>query len=172
MRRTALLPPLLASAFAVSALASGAPGGGAGCRYEPLAIERVAPRQFAGRTSALEVRLSAERDGADVESFPDSALAIRRAGGGACDAEGGVWQRHGVFVAADGRTVAALESSGSNDLLVFFDSASCRRAGEIDVSNARWAFRGAEVVVTPAAQPAGAPRIHRLDAACRPRPRP
>jgi len=162
----ALLAPLLALAGA--AAASGGPQATvSACRYGPIAITSTAPRRFVGRAGALEVRLTSERDGTDIESFPDSALAIRRADGRGCEAEGGVWQRSGVYVADDGRTVAAIESSGSNDLLVFFDSASCRRVGEIDVSNTRWQFRGAEIVATPAGA-ARPTRVVRLDASCRP----
>lgn len=141
------------------------------CGWQTVPIAPVGPREFAGRVGTTEIRLQSEREGTQVESFPDSALHIGRPAG-VCAADGGVWQRRGVFVSADDRTVAAIESSGSNDSLVFFDTANCRRVGEIDVSNARWRFVDRGVEITPAAGTTGSTRTHTLDADCRPRARP
>lgn len=137
---------------------SGAPPAPGTCRFTPVVLQPEAPRRFAGQAAGVELRLTSERDGAEVESFPDSPLHIRSAVR-SCETEGGVWQRRGFFVAADGRTLAALESSGSNDTLVFIDTPSCRRVGRIDVSGSHWRFVDGAVL---------AARPHRLDAACRP----
>jgi hypothetical protein len=162
--RWAALPATLLAA--VLPACGGAPAAPEACRYEALTIALVAPREFAGRAGALEVRLESGRDGPDVQSFPDSALAIRR-GDARCEVEGGVWQRAGMFVSADRRTLAALESSGSNDTVVFVDTASCRRVGTVDVSGTRWQFVPGRIEATPAGS-GGRPRAHPLDAACRP----
>lgn len=139
-----------------------------GCEYQTVHIAAVAPREFVGRVGTVEIRLSSARDGAQVESFPDSKLVIGRPGS-SCEAEGGVWQRRGIFVAGDGRTVAAIESSGSNDVLVFLDTESCQRAGAIDVSNAHWHFDDHGVVIAPVGAATATPHVHGLEAACRPK---
>lgn len=158
-------PTWLAAALAGMVLTACAqPPAAPGCGWQVVPMAPVAPREFAGRVGTTEIRLHSERDSPDVESFPDSALKIGSPSGH-CAAEGGVWQRRGIHVSADGRTVAAIESSGSNDMLAFFDTASCRRAGEIDVSNARWRFVDRGVEITPVG---GAARTRALGADCRP----
>jgi hypothetical protein len=139
----------------------------AACGYQPVPLAPLSPQEFAGSVAGVQVSLHSERADPAVESFPDSDLQIRRAGA-RCAVDGGVWQRRGVFVAGDGQTVAAIESSGSNDMLVFISSADCRRRGQIDVSNSRWRFVDRAVEVTPAAGADRTPRRHGLDTSCRP----
>ncbi len=139
-----------------------------GCGYQPvsLAADRAV---FSGQVGEVTIRLHSERTGPAVESFPDSPLHISSTGA-RCEAEGGVWHRRGVWVANDGRTVAAIESSGSGAVLVFFSVEDCQRVGQIDVSGSRWRFVERNVETTPALGADRTPRRHGLNAACRPSP--
>ena len=123
-----------------------------------LNIEPAEAGVYAARTRLFEVRLRDRREDAQVEVFAGSAIEIRRLSDGqACSVEGDVWARCFVFVSANKRTLMVLESSGSNDSLLFVDTRNCMRRAEIDVSSARWEVRAADLIVTPVAPTAGRP---------------
>jgi hypothetical protein len=136
------------------------------CGYQPVSLAADGA-VFSGRVGDVQIRLHSERPGPSVESFPDSPLHISSTGA-RCEAEGGVWQRRGVWVAGDGRTVAAIESSGSGAVLVFFSVEDCQRVGQIDVSGSRWRIVGRHVETTPALGAERTPRRRQLGTDCRP----
>lgn len=145
---------------------------GCSANARPCVLERVTvvPDQsgrYVGRRGQIELRLRDERPDAAVKLFPETDIEVRRIGGSTCVAAGGVWARRALFAASDGRTFVALESSGSSDALVFFDSRTCHRVGVIDVSNASWFIAASEITVRPAAARSFV-KSSPLDTACRP----
>jgi hypothetical protein len=116
-----------------------------------------------------------ERPQEDVNAFPEPPIEIRdTATGRGCDIEdGGIWRRDTVFLGADEQMLVVLEFSGSNDWLAFFDTTSCARVGEVDVSIARWEVGAERIKVgtscsgTEVATCANQ-RIISLDDRCRP----
>ncbi|MFN7724398.1 MAG: hypothetical protein ACK5QH_04950 [Rubrivivax sp.] len=168
MRLRHLFNPLLPAALVLPVFLACAQSPSSGsCDYQPVSLAADGA-VFSGRVGEVQIRLHTERTDQLVDSFPDSSLHISSARGARCQAEGGVWHRRGVWVASDGRTVAAIESSGSGAVLVFFSVEDCQRVGQIDVSGSRWRIVGRHVETTPALGAERTPRRRQLGTDCRP----
>lgn len=155
-------------AAVVSIACSGLAQAGA-CHWTPVSVNPADKGIYSGQAAAVELRLTDDRPDARVEVFADSDLALRRLPDGpSCTLAGGVWSRKGFHVSADGRTLAALESSGSNDSLVFVDTARCARVGSVDVSNSHWTLHGRDLRLEPTGATARSKSRVRLNASCRP----
>jgi hypothetical protein len=132
-------------------LLTGASPGGRGCGMRNLSIAPVEKTEFeryAGSGRKVQVEFRNERRGADVEVFPEPPLVVRdRQRRKSCEIDGGNWARSGVFLSNDERHLLLLEFSGSNEALVLYDTATCRRLQEIDVSAGRWRVEPSRVVV-------------------------
>jgi len=55
--------------------------------------------------------------------------------------------RQSVYLSADENTLLVQEFSGSNDSLVLYDTATCKKRSGIDVSGARWKVSGNRIAV-------------------------
>ncbi len=106
-----------------------------------------------------------------VTLFPEPPMTVRHLQPAAeCMVDdGGVWGRDGVWLSSDGRTLATTESSGSSQDLVFRDTRTCAKLGELDVAGAQWRVEGRQLVIDGGASKRHARRVP-LDAACRPTP--
>lgn len=153
----------VAALLVVTGCAAGAPV----CVLEQVNITALGAGVYTGGNARLELRLRDDRADLAVQLFPDSEIEFRRAGATVCIAPGGVWSRRAFFMSRDGATVVALESSGSSDALVFFDSANCRRVGTLDVSNGTWSITGSDITLRPT-EPGRPVMRHALNASCRP----
>lgn len=81
--------------------------------------------------------------------------------------DGGVWGRDGVWLSGDGRTLVTTESSGSAQDLVFRDTRTCTKAGQLDVAGLQWRVEGRQLLLDGGAAKHRTRRVP-LDAACRP----
>lgn len=122
------------------------------CALKRVQIHQIAPERrdvFVGKGERVQLEFNNFSNAAEIEVFPDPPLVVRRLSqkGGACKISGGIWTRKDVFLSKDELTLLVREYSGSNDSLVFYDTRSCKRHDEIDVSNARWSVSGRKVVV-------------------------
>lgn len=165
MPRPPLLSCLFGALFAGQALA-------AACTLRkidvlPLTVENG--DTYLGQAAGLEVRFRNEVQDRPVSVFPESPMTVRRLHAELeCEVTaGGAWGRDGVWTSTDGATLVTTESSGSHEGLVFHDTRSCAKVGEIDVSGARWRIAGRTLVISPSTAPRRPTRVP-LDADCRP----
>ena len=112
------------------------------CALQRVPVEPIASGRhdiYVGKASTLELRFHNDSAKAEVDVFPEPPLTIGHpATGATCDIDGGIWVRQAVYLSRDEKTLLVQEYSGSNDQLVMYDTATCRKTGEIDVSGARW----------------------------------
>jgi hypothetical protein len=165
MKRLPLISLALAALVAGQSIACA-------CTLQKIAIGPLAAENgdtYAGRAADVEVRFHNDVQDRAVTVFPEPPMTLRhlRAASECAVDEGGVWGRDGVWLTADGNTLVTTESSGSYEGLVFHDTRSCAKVGEIDVSGTPWRVDGAAIVLDHAITPHGTRRV-RLDAACRP----
>ena len=165
MTRLPLISVTLAALVAGPAIACA-------CALQKIEIKPLAAENgetYVGQSHDVEARFHNDVQGRAVTVFPEPPVTLRHLqSDGTCTIDdGGVWGRDGVWVSADGNTLVTTESSGSYEGLVFHDTHSCAKVGEIDVSGARWHVDGASVVLDHAVAPHGTKR-GRLDVACRP----
>jgi Tse1 toxin immunity protein Tsi1 len=103
---------------------------------------------FVGKGKIIEVRFRNENTSQMVEVFPEPPLTVRnQLSGRSCDIDGGVWVRQAVYLDADEKTLLVQEFSGSNDFLVFYDTTTCQKQSEIDVSGARWKISNNQISI-------------------------
>ena len=148
------------------------------CALKPIQIHQITPERrdvFVGKGERVQLEFNNFSTGEEIEVFPEPPLVVRRLSkkGVACKIGGGIWTRKDVFLSKDESTLLVREYSGSNDSLVFYDTGSCKRRDEIDVSGARWSVSGSKVVVGTQCQDdtlASCRSIRRqtLNGACRP----
>lgn len=141
----------------------------AACALAPLAVDPLDGTRrdiYAGRGKAVEVSFRNLSERADVDAFPEPPMTLRSLrSGAACEVDGGVWARRSVHLSADEKTLLVQEYSGSNDRLLFYDTATCKQRAGIDISGAQWSIDGGRIVV----QRARARATYALDARCMPR---
>jgi hypothetical protein len=128
----------------VFAYMAGSTAMAAGCRFLNLPINPVTGNNgevFQGESEAVKVRFDNFKTEGSVEVFPDSKLSITdKRGNATCAIDGGVWARKDIYVSVDNAVLLAHEFSGSNDFLNFYAIDSCKKLGEIDISNSSWSF--------------------------------
>ena len=94
---------------------------------------------FVGKGKTIEVQFRNESTRPVVDVFPEPPLTVNnQASGRSCDIDGGVWVRQSVYLSRDEKMLVVQEFSGSNDHLVFYDTNTCEKRSEIDVSMALW----------------------------------
>ncbi len=124
---------------------------------------------YRGEAAGVEVLFHNDVQDHPVTAFPEPPMTVRRRQPPTECAvtDGGVWGRDGVWLTADGRTLVTTESSGSYEGVVFRDTGTCAKVGEVDVSGVAWRVDGAVLVLASAGPGQRAKRV-RLDGACRP----
>ena len=133
----------------------------------PLTVENG--ETYVGQSGDVELKFHNDVQGRAVTVFPEPPLAIHHAQPASdCSIDdGGVWGRDGVWLTPDGNTLVTTESSGAYQGLVFHDTRSCAKVGEVDVSGSSWNVEGRSIILKQAAAP-HAKKTLRLDASCRP----
>jgi hypothetical protein len=123
---------------------------------------------YHGMAGDVEVLFHNDVKDRPVTLFPEPPMTVRhlRSAGQCVVDDGGVWGRDGVWLSADGRTLATTESSGSSQDLVFRDTGTCAKVATLDVAGMQWRVAGRALLLR--ADGAKAERRVPLDAACRP----
>jgi len=123
---------------------------------------------YHGMAGDVEVLFHNDVKDRPVTLFPEPPMTVRhlRSAGQCVVGDGGVWGRDGVWLSADGRTLATTESSGSSQDLVFRDTGTCAKVATLDVAGMQWRVAGRALLLR--ADGAKAERRMPLDAACRP----
>ena len=132
------------------------------CQFEQLSIQPLVAEKldvFAGSAQQIEVRFINVKEQGDIEVFPEAPMTIRDLRSGKqCEVDGGVWVRKDVYLGAQGKTLMTHEYSGSNAFLMFYDTRSCRKLTEIDISTRKWALvsskHGTQLSLSAADRPA------------------
>jgi hypothetical protein len=132
------------------------------CRFEHLAIQPLVADKLdvlTGSAQQVEVCFFNAKEAGEIEVFPEALLTIRDLRSGKqCAVDGGVWVRKDVYLGAQGKTLLTHEYSGSNAFLMFYDTATCRKLSEVDVSTKKWTLvftqKGSALRTVDAAYPA------------------
>lgn len=160
---------LRSAALSILFGALGTGGLACACAMAPLPVDPVdASRRdvYAGKGKAVEVSFRNLSERAEVDVFPEPPMTLRRLRSGrVCEVDGGAWARRSLHLSTDERVLLVQEYSGSNDRLVFYDTATCKRRAEIDVSGAQWSVGADRIVV----QRERGRTTYTLDARCIPR---
>lgn len=146
------------------------------CTLSPLPINPVTSTHadtFIGQSQWVDVEFKNEKMQGDVETFPEPPLIIRnRKSNTTCSIDGGIWVRKSVFISQNADVVVTQEYSGSNDFLNFYNTATCKKMNEINVSNSTWKILGSKISVSkqPLANAQGKvlSNTYHLDASCHP----
>ena len=165
MNRTLSIPVLACALFAGQTLACA-------CTLKKVEIAPLAAEN--GDTyqgTVADVRIVFHNDVKDhpVTLFPEPPMTVQHLQPAAeCVVhDGGVWGRDGVWLSGDGRTLVTTESSGSAQDLVFRDTRTCAKVGQLDVAGVQWRVEGKQLVLDGGPAKRRAKRVP-LDAACRP----
>lgn len=112
------------------------------CTFINLPINPISPEKtdiFLGKSEIIDIKFNNEKTEGYIEVFPDSQLIVtNRKTNSTCSIDGGVWVRKDIYVSDDNMVVMAHEFSGSSDFLSFYGTRSCKKIGEIDISNSMW----------------------------------
>lgn len=134
-----------------TALALGAvPSAGSGhWTLHRLSINPTSPENrkiFVGAGEKVRVEFKNESDHETVRVFPEPPMIVRQlAAKTNCEIDGGVWARDSVFLSADEEILVVLEFSGDLNRLVAYDTGTCRKLGDLDVSGRRWSVDGSKI---------------------------
>jgi hypothetical protein len=159
-------------------LSCAAPASAGPCKLNKLSIDPISPSNrdhLVGSGKFVDLDFINERVAEPVEVFPEPPLTVRqKATGKKCEIDGGIWVRNAVYLNDNEAVLATQEYSGSNDRLVFYDTATCKKKAELDVSGAVWELKASEVLVgrhctDKNLSSCRAIQRYRLDAQCNPK---
>lgn len=102
---------------------------------------------YYGGHEAVTVRIENPQPGSPADVLAEPPARVTYGGGTTCEIGGGNWKRDSFWSYDAGRALAVAEFSGSNDWLTFYDSRTCAKLGDIDVSGRRWRFEDGAVVL-------------------------
>lgn len=125
---------LLAASLATGFFALSAPALAGPCRYDAVRIDPAPAGQmktFAGTRNGVTLTFTNEADRKEIDAFPEPPVTVRTRGKSCEITDGGIWARGGVHVSRDGRRLMLHEYTGGNDMMVFYDAATCAKRGEI-----------------------------------------
>lgn len=121
------------------------------CTLTHIPINPIEPTRnniFVGKAATLELQFHNESTKQVVDVFPEPPLTIRHsASGTSCDINGGTWVRQSVYLSTDEKILVVQEFSGSNDQLVFYETATCKKRSEVDISGARWMIASNQISI-------------------------
>jgi len=121
------------------------------CALHNLSIDPIEPGRrdiFAGvgHTVRVEFRNDSDRD--PVRVFPEPPMTIHQLDTNkSCDINGGIWVRDSVFLSEDEKLLVVLEFSGESNHLLAYNTGTCKRQGDIDVSDGRWSVNGSKITL-------------------------
>ena len=146
----------------------------AGCQLHKLAVNPLTPGQyetFHAKSKSVELRFHSEANDPAVDAFPEPPLQVLQlAKNTRCEINGGIWVRKDVYLSQGEQVLVTHEYSGSNDFLMFYNTASCTKLHELDVSPSRLKITGDTIRVQNMEQTrrAQAAKQYTLDASCKP----
>ena len=120
-----------------------------GCDFRRIAVDPVETvhfERYVGKGQRIEIEFSNET-GRDASVFPEPPLRVRSGTGSPCEIDGGIWVRSGVFLSIDEQYLMVQEYSGSAESLVIYETSSCSRRYEIDVSQAHWRIDSNKITI-------------------------
>jgi hypothetical protein len=151
---------------------------GANCALTRVSIDPIDSNRtdlFVGKGKTIEVQFRNESTRPVVDVFPEPPLTVsNQASGRSCEIDGGVWVRKSVFLSPDEKILVVQEFSGSNDHLVFYDTNTCEKRREIDVSTAQWKISNDRISIGHGCsgedmQTCRSRRVFILDKLCKPK---
>ena len=122
------------------------------CSFKRLVIAPITPGHseiYPGDARTLRIRFHNYTQSDTVTAFPEPPLEIiqLRTQKQCSITEGGIWVRDSIFLSSDERLLMSLEYSGESNHLLIYDTASCGRVGDIDVSGAAWLLKGDRLTI-------------------------
>ncbi len=119
----------------------------------------------------MELRFHSEANDAEVDAFPEPPLQVLQlATNTRCEINSGIWVRKDVYLSRDEQVLLTHEYSGSNDFLMLYNTATCVKLHELDVSASRWNISGNTIRVQNMEEPkkSHTAKQYMLDASCKP----
>lgn len=146
------------------------------CTLVRVPINPITPERtdiFVGKSGSIEVQFNNEYADGNVDIFPNSPLVIKNSESQQiCSTDRGVWVKKTVFVSNNGKVVAAQEFRGAKDFLTFYDTGTCKKAKEIDITNSTMTIKGSEISIKSSdsvgKKKRPTLRTYQLDTACIP----
>lgn len=143
------------------------------CSFSKMEINPITPENnniFSGKSDFVEIRFNSEKDDANVSVFPEPPLTIiNKRLGTECNIAGGTWVRGSVFISNDTSMLATQEFSGSNDSLIFYSTATCKKITTIDISNSSWELNGSKLTTIRKKSQKTATTAYVIDSNCKPK---
>ncbi|MFZ6777152.1 hypothetical protein ACO0LD_10040 [Undibacterium sp. Ji83W] len=146
----------------------------AGCQLHKLAVIPLTPGQyeiFHAKSKSVELRFHSESNDPEVDAFPEPPLQVLQlATNTQCEINSGIWVRKDVYLSQDEKVLVTHEYSGSNDFLMFYNTGSCAKLHELDVSASWWNISGDTIRIQNMEQAKKTPaaKQYMLDASCQP----
>jgi hypothetical protein len=164
---------MMASIFSVLAISAAQ---ARDCQFVPVTVSPASPEpadSFVGHAGSIELHFINDLTVLAPNAFPESPLVVRNhQSNTTCSIEGGIGVRNFIFASSDNRILATKEYSGSNESVFFYDTKTCKRVGEIDLSeyDVKTSESGALEVASKTVDGTNhkVTRYH-LDASCTPR---
>lgn len=140
------------------------------CDVERVAIDPISSDNnaiYIGKTENLEIQFKNDKLVGEVEAFPEPPMIVRnRKTNTECQVGSGIWLRNAVFVDRAERQLITEEFSGSNTVLNFYDTHTCKRLSQVDISGDSWEINSRKLVTQKIKR--HGKRIYNLDKNCLP----
>lgn len=108
------------------------------CKLIPIRVYPVSPEPadtFADQAGFIEVQFTNDTTVVSPDAFPESPLAVKNhQSNTTCSIDGGVWVRAFLFASSDNQILITREYSGSNEFIDFYDTQTCEKISELDLS--------------------------------------
>jgi len=100
-----------------------------------------------GQRIAILFQNDSDTAASDIDIFPEPPVTIRdKKKNTSCEiSEGGIWVRTEVYLTADERYILMNEYSGSGSDLISYDTSTCLKTKQLDVSGMNWRIDGDKV---------------------------
>ncbi len=164
---------MIASIFSALAISA---ANASDCQFVPIVVYPASPEpaeSFGGQAGLIELKFQNDISAVAPDAFPESPLVVKNhQSNTTCSIEGGIWVRHFIYASRDSRILATKEYSGSNESLFFYDTKTCARVGEIDLSeyDVKTSESGAFEVASKSVDGSSHKLIrYHLDVSCTPR---
>lgn len=140
------------------------------CDVQQVIVEQIAPDDrtiFIGKSENTDILFRNDKREGEVEAFPEPPMIIKNHRlNTECQVNEGVWLRNSIYVNDSKSLLIAEEFSGSNTVLNFYDTVSCKRRSQVDISGDSWEIKGRELL-TKKIKKQGS-RTYNLNNACLP----
>jgi len=117
---------------------------GSDCTLSKISVTTTDPSRnevYAGKAQTIEVQFRNENAPKTADVYPYPQVTVRNLSTAKyCDIKdgNGIWSGKSVYLDKNERVLVLNEYSGASDTLAFYDTRTCRRLSELDVSSRRW----------------------------------